>query len=494
MSSRFTFASGDQAEYIENLYQEWLKTPDSVDETWARFFEGFDFGKGVGSGLTDQEGQNHGKVEAYINAFRRLGHLSAHLNPLAEKPKLADDMTPEYHGLSEIGLDEMFKPANFGEEAMSLKDIEDKLLRTYCGSIGADFRDINSIEIVEWLQQKMESCENRPQHSKELRKYILEKLTKAEGFEKFLQKRYLGQKRFSLEGLESLIPMMHVLSNEAANHGGEEVCVGMAHRGRLNVLANYMGKPYDHMLREFEGTEFNPFDIDGDVKYHYGFANESETFSGKSVRIYLAANPSHLEAVNPVVEGFVRSRQEQTGDKERIKILPVLLHGDAAFIGQGLVAETLNLSRLDSYETGGTVHIITNNQIGFTTNPSDSRSCEYASDIAKLVRAPVFHVNADDPDACVWVAQLAMEFRQKFKRDVVIDLVGYRRHGHNEADEPSFTQPIMYKLIKKHESALSKYQKTLDTDKVVTKAESKKMVTDFNDVMQQAYESLKKKS
>ena len=494
MTSRFTFASGDQADYVEQLYKEWQADPSSVEASWSKFFEGFDFGKGAGSGLTDQEGQNHGKVEAYINAFRRLGHLSAHLNPLAEKPALAADMTPEYHGLSDIDLDEMFHPANFGDQAMSLKDIEEKLLRTYCGNIGADFRDINSIEIVEWLQQKMESCENSPKHSTELRKNILENLTKAEGFEKFLQKRYLGQKRFSLEGLEALIPMMHVLSDEAAKLGGEEMCVGMAHRGRLNMLANFMGKPYDHMLREFEGTEFNPFDIDGDVKYHYGFASETKTFSGKDMRLYLAANPSHLEAVNPVVEGFVRSRQEQFADAYRTKTLPVLLHGDAAFIGQGLVAETLNLSRLDAYQTGGTIHIITNNQIGFTTNPFDSRSCEYASDIAKLVRAPVFHVNADDPDACVWVAQLAMEFRQKFKRDVVIDLIGYRKHGHNESDEPAFTQPLMYKVIKKHPSSLTQYQKKLDGEGVVTAADSKKLADEFNGVMQEAYESLKSKT
>ena len=288
--------------------------------------------------------------------------------------------------------------------------------------------------------------------------------------------------------------MMHVISDEVADKGAEEICVGMAHRGRLNILANFMGKPYDHMLREFEGTEFNPFDIDGDVKYHHGFASEQTTFSGKTMRCYLAANPSHLEAVNPVVEGFVRSRQRIKDDVDRSKIVPVLLHGDAAFIGQGLVAETLNLSRLDAYQTGGTIHIITNNQIGFTTNPNDSRSCEYASDIAKLVRAPVFHVNADDPDACVWVAQLASEFRQKFKRDVVIDLVGYRRHGHNESDEPSFTQPLMYKIIKKHPTSLTQYQKTLADEGVVSAADSKKIATDFNQTMQNAYESIKEKT
>lgn len=491
MTSRFSFATGNQAEYIESLYSDWKNDPNSVEGSWAKFFEGFDFGRGEGSGLSQEQAQNHAKVEAFVNAYRRLGHLSAHLNPLEDKPSMSSDMSPEAHGLSAIDRNETFHPANFGDKAMTLSEIEQKLQNTYCSTIGADFRDINDIETVTWLQKRMESVENKPQLSKELRLNVLEHLTKAEGFEKFLHKRYLGQKRFSLEGLESLIPMMHVLADSASLQGGEEICVGMAHRGRLNVLANFMGKPYDHMLREFEGSEFNPFDIDGDVKYHLGFASELNTFSGNKVRLFLAANPSHLEAVNPVVEGFVRSRQRQENDHNRDKILPILLHGDAAFIGQGLVAETLNLSRLTSYQTGGTVHIITNNQVGFTTNPDDSRSCHYASDIAKLVRAPVFHVNADDPDACVWVAQLAMDFRQAFKRDVVIDLIGYRRHGHNESDEPSFTQPLMYKTIKKHPSVLTQYQKTLDQDTVISASDSKKTATDFGKVMQAAFESIK---
>lgn len=493
MTSKFSFASGNQTDYIESMYQDWKKDPSGVDESWAKFFEGFDFGRGEGIGFQDEQAQNHAKVEAFVNAYRRLGHLTAHLNPLDDKPENLADMSREYHGLGSIDGSEKFHPANFGDQAMTLDDIEARLVKTYSSTIGADFRDINNIEIVTWLQQKMESVQNKPKLSNELRMFVYDNLVRAEGFEKFLHKRYLGQKRFSLEGLEALIPMMHVLADQASVHKGEEICVGMAHRGRLNVLANFMGKPYDHMLSEFEGSEFNPFDIDGDVKYHLGFANELETFSNNKMRVYLAANPSHLEAVNPVVEGFVRSRQRQEKDTEREKIIPVLLHGDAAFIGQGLVAETLNLSKLESYDTGGTVHIITNNQVGFTTNPSDSRSCVYASDIAKLVRAPVFHVNADDIDACVWVAQLAMEFRQTFKRDVVIDLIGYRRHGHNEGDEPSFTQPLMYKKIKKHPSSLTQYQKTLESENVRPASELKKAVSDFSDTMQEAYEAIKTK-
>ena len=301
----------------------------------------------------------------------------------------------------------------------------------------------------------------------------------------------MGQKRFSVEGLEALIPLLDVVANEAKNSSVEEVCLGMAHRGRLNVLANFMGKPYELMLKEFEGNELDSYGIDGDVKYHKGFANNIETINGDSLRVYLSPNPSHLEAVNPVVEGFAKARQVMLNDTEQLSVLPILIHGDAAFIGQGLVAETLNLSELESYKTGGTIHIITNNQVGFTTNPDESRSCHYSSDIAKIVRAPVLHVNADDPEAVIWTAQLAVAYRQKFQKDIVVDLIGYRRHGHNETDEPAFTQPLMYQKIKAHTTVFNKYGQQLVSEGIMSDAEVKGSMKDFRATLQSCLERVR---
>jgi 2-oxoglutarate dehydrogenase E1 component len=337
----------------------------------------------------------------------------------------------------------------------------------------------------------MESVRNRPVFNAALKRQIHQQLTFAEGFERFLQDRYLGQKRFSLEGNDSLLPLMRVLMDDGAEHGVEEINLGMAHRGRLNILANFMGKHPEMILKEFEGTEFNPFDIDGDVKYHKGFANEVAANNGKKVRLYLLPNPSHLEAVNPVVEGFCRARQNFTGDADRTRILPILMHGDAAFMGQGVVAETLNLAGLDAYETGGTIHIITNNQVGFTAEPHEARSCTYASEIAKMVRAPVLHVNADDPEAVAWTAKLAIQYRQKFHKDIVIDLIGYRRHGHNETDEPMYTQPLMYKKIKNHPTCLTQYTERLTSEKVMSAEEAKESMKTYRDMLQASMEKVR---
>jgi 2-oxoglutarate dehydrogenase E1 component len=373
---------------------------------------------------------------------------------------------------------------------MTFDEINQMMQDTYCGKIGAEFRDNDNIEFVKWIQEKMESCRNKPKFSKEQKLEILDHLVKAEGFEAFLQARFLGQKRFSLEGSESFMPLLETLTTVGAAHGVEEVVLGMAHRGRLGTLCNFMGKTYEAMIKKFEGSEFNPYQIDGDVKYHMGFASERK-FGGKNVRLYLSPNPSHLEIVNPVVEGFARARQRVTGDKDRKKVMPLQIHGDAAFIGQGLVAETLNLAELSGYTTGGTVHVIINNQVGFTTDPSDSRSCTYSSGIAKILKAPVLHVNADDPEAVIWTAQIAAEYRQKFQKDFVIDLVGYRRHGHNETDEPGFTQPAMYKIIGKHPTVLTQYGEKLVAEGVLTADELKKRQTDFRARLQEAFDLLK---
>ncbi len=388
----------------------------------------------------------------------------------------------------------MFHPSNLADQKdLKLSEITQTLQDTYCSTIGADFREINDVETVLWLQEKMESVRNKPVVSAEKKKRILEKLAEAEGFEKFLQARYLGQKRFSLEGADALVPCFDVLLDRSKDLGVDEVCIGMAHRGRLNVLVNTMGKPIELMLQDFEGKEATPpFDIDGDVKYHQGYASEVDTASGKKIRLHLSSNPSHLEAVNPVVEGFVRARQKILNDPQRSKVLPVLIHGDAAMMGQGIVPETLNLSELEYYTTGGTIHIIINNQVGFTTDPTDSRSCTYCSEIAKVIRAPVLHVNADDPEAVTWVCQLATEYRAKFKKDFVIDLIGYRRHGHNETDEPSFTQPLMYKKIGPHKTCFNLYAEKLKTEGVVSEQEVTNVEKKYRDRMQAAYELVKK--
>lgn len=495
-SPRYSFATATHAAFIEDLYAAFKKDPESVDITWRKFFEGYEFaafgdaGKkpAVGAGTVDDG--TMARVEAYINAYRRLGHLSAHLNPLAPAPSIASDMVPEAHGLAGVDPGRTFKPANLPQQSLTFREIDQLLKDTYCRTIGADYRELNDIAAVTWLQSQMEGCRNRPVLPLPLKKRILHKLTQAEGFEQFLGRRYVGTKRFSLEGADAFIPMLDILAGEAAAQGVEELCLGMAHRGRLNTLVNFMGKSPGLMLKEFEGTEYNPYDIDGDVKYHMGFASEVDTWNGKRIRLYLSPNPSHLEQVNPVVEGFVRARQRLLGDQERRRVIPVLMHGDASFMGQGMVAETLNLSKLAGYTTGGTIHVIINNQIGFTTNPEDSRSTTYSSDIAKIVRAPVLHVNADDPEAVAWCTQLAFAYRQKFGSDIVIDLVGYRRHGHNEGDEPAFTQPVMYRTISSHPTVLKQYGEKLVREGSVTADEVAHEATQYRDIMQTAYDAV----
>ncbi|MGE0171443.1 MAG: 2-oxoglutarate dehydrogenase E1 component [Oligoflexales bacterium] len=493
----FSFASGANATFIDSLYRKYQEDPASVDPSWRYFFKGYDFSSRIGGAVatTGGEGVNkhEARVEAFINLYRRLGHLSADLNPLAPTTELKDFMLPEAHGLGDVDPNQLFHPANLPiTGAVPFSEIKSLLQETYCGKIGADFREINSVEIVTWFQEQMESCRNRPTLPKDTKISILSKLIRAENFEKFLQDRFLGQKRFSAEGLESLIPLLDIVTTEASREKVEEICMGMAHRGRLNVLANYMGKPYELMLKEFEGSDTITHDIDGDVKYHMGFASYVKTFGEEKVRVYLSPNPSHLEAVNPVVEGFARARQRLIHDDERTRLMPILIHGDASFVGQGIVAETLNLSELHAYSTGGTIHIITNNQVGFTTDPEEGRSCDYSSDIAKMVRAPVLHVNADDPEAVAWTAILATAYRQKFHKDVVIDLVGYRRHGHNETDEPSFTQPLMYKIIKSHPSVLKQYEERLVAEGVIEANYVEHKSAEFRDHLQDCLDRVRK--
>ena len=491
--AKFTFSQGDQAQFLDQLYQQYKADKGSVDLSWQKFFEGMDFATGRDFSEGNSEtGHDSALVEAYINAYRKLGHLGAYLNPLDDKPALPQDLAAEFHGLKDIDRLKKFFPVNLAkhEAGFTFDEIDILLKETYCGKIGAEFRDSDNIEFVKWIQDKMEACRNKPMISIERKKFIFENLVRAEGFESFLQARYLGQKRFSIEGVDSLIPFLQGLTETVAKLEVEEICLGMAHRGRLNVLTNYMGKTYELMLKEFEGLEFNPMAIDGDVKYHMGYVNEKK-FNDCNVRLFLCPNPSHLEAVNPVVEGFVRARQRLVGDKNRKKILPILIHGDAAATGQGIVAETYNLSELTGYTTGGTVHIIVNNQVGFTTNPEEGRSCRYSSGLAKFINAPVLHVNADDPEAVIWCAEIAGEYRQKFQKDIVVEITGYRRHGHNETDEPSFTQPIMYKKIAARATVMNLYGQQLIAEKVLTKESFDAMVAEFRARMQSAYDLVK---
>lgn len=492
-STKFSFATATNVSYLEEVYEKFRADPSSVEESWRKFFEGYEFAitQGAGDDAGGGGDQEAAMVEAYINAYRVLGHLSAHLNPLEPKPPIRADMTPEKHGLKNVNPTRKFLAANLpGNTPRTFAEINQLLQETYCGHVGAEFRDNDDIEFVKWIQEKMEGCRNKPQFSKEQKLSILETLVKAEGFEGFLQARYLGQKRFSLEGAESFMPLLETIANISAQAGVEEIAIGMAHRGRLGTLCNFMGKTYEDMFKKFEGGEYNPYQIDGDVKYHLGFASQ-RNFGGKNVKLYLSPNPSHLEIVNPVVEGVVRSRQRALGDIGRKKVLPLLVHGDAAFIGQGLVAETLNLAALSGYCTGGTIHVIINNQVGFTTDPIDSRSCTYSSGIAKILKAPVLHVNADDPEAVAWCATIAAEYRQHWGKDIVIDLVGYRRHGHNETDEPSFTQPLLYKLVAKQQTVLTLYGEKLIAEGVLTADAFKKMQADFRARCQAAHDLVK---
>ena len=427
-----------------------------------------------------------------IRVFRVRGHMNAHFDPLGlEKREPHPELDPATYGFGPGDLDRpIFLNYSLGLETATLRQILEILHKTYCGTIGVEFMHIQDPEEKAWIQERIEGGRNHTDFTVNGKRAILERLTAAEGFEKFLQLKYTGTKRFGLEGGESMIPALEQILKRGGQLGLREVVVGMAHRGRLNVLTNFMGKPFSAVFSEFQGNPSSPEDVQGsgDVKYHLGTSSDRD-FNGNIVHLSLTANPSHLEWVNPVVLGKVRAKQQQRRDLEREQVMGVLIHGDAAFAGQGIVAETLGLSELRGYRTGGTMHFIINNQIGFTTNPTYSRSGVYCSDMAKMVQAPIFHVNGDDPEAVVHVSRIAIEFRQKFKRDVVIDMVCYRRHGHNEGDEPGFTQPIMYKKIRAHATTRELYAKQLVEENVITQAESDQITQDFMKKLEGEFEA-----
>lgn len=466
---KLSYLSASDPETIESLYKTWLEAPDSVEPGWSKFFEGFSFARqqyadGASSPLIPSEFN----VINLINAYRQRGHLFTLTNPVRTRRKYSPTLDIENFGLTQADLPRTFEAGKtIGIGPASLQNIVDHLKTTYCRSVGVEYLYIRNPELVEWLRQRMETSRNLPSFSAEQKQRMLRKLSEAVLFEKFIHKKFPGQKRFSLEGAETLIPALDAVIGTGASLGNEEFVIGMPHRGRLNVLANIMGKSPRDIFTEFQGLEYDDELILGDVKYHLGYTTELVQPGGNSIRLTLSPNPSHLEAVNPVVEGIVKARIDQRYQGNHNKITPILIHGDAAIAGQGIVYEVVQMSDLAGYRTGGTIHIVVNNQIGFTTNYLDARTSTYCTDVGKVVQSPIFHVNGDDVEAVVYTMQLAMEFREKWHRDVFIDLLCYRKYGHNESDEPRFTQPTLYKIIEKHPNPRDIYVTALSEEGVL---------------------------
>jgi 2-oxoglutarate dehydrogenase E1 component len=476
-------ASPQNAAYIEELFEQYRSNPDSVSAEWRSFFAGFEMGLGRSEipGAGDLFSQHAIAVFDLVHSYRELGHHSATLDPLGliarpDHPMLA----PSNFNITDADLDKQVGSGGFkGTTDGTLRDLIAKLRATYCGNIGVEFTNISSAAQREWLEERMESTLNRATFTPQQTRALMFQLTAAEEFEQYLARVFVGAKRFSIEGGDTLVPLLNEVIDHGCAVGGESFIMCMAHRGRLNVLAHVQNKPYEIILGEFAGTNLrNEGDFaDGDVKYHLGYANTRPEPGGKIVKISLLPNPSHLELINPIHQGIVRCKQEWLGDLHRNRVIPIQIHGDAAFIGQGIVAETLNLSELPGWRTGGTIHIIVNNQIGFTTPPDQGRFTPYCTDMAKSIEAPIFHVNGDDPEAVLHCARLAIEFRQKFQCDVIIDMWCYRRHGHNETDEPTYTQPVMYKKIKSHPTTRQLYAQKVIADGRLTQAEHDDMKT-----------------
>ncbi|MCY4779714.1 2-oxoglutarate dehydrogenase E1 component [Sphingobacterium sp. UT-1RO-CII-1] len=493
-----TYLSNADSGYIDSLYQAYKEDPNAVDVSWQKFFEGFDFGQSNSSATTIETPEQALKeinVLNMIHGYRDRGHLFTETNPVRERRRYFPGKELETFGLSEADLNTVFNAGiEVGLGPAKLKDIRQLIEDTYCNSIGAEFRYIRNPEKIKFLQERMESDRNTPSFNIDNKKRILKKLNEAVVFESFLGTKFLGQKRFSLEGSESLIPALDSVIQQGSSLGIEEFVIGMAHRGRLNVLTNIMGKPYETVFSEFEGKMYvaDPeSQFGGDVKYHLGFSSDITSQDGKNIHLSLAPNPSHLETVDGVAEGMVRSKIDMKYAGDSSKIAPILIHGDAAVAAQGIVYETIQMSKLDGYKTGGTIHIVINNQVGFTTNYKDARSSTYCTDIAKVTLSPVFHVNGDDVEALVYAINLAVEYRQKYKTDVFIDLLGYRRYGHNEADEPKFTQPSLYKLIEKHPNTLAIYVKKLIEQGTIDADYAKNLEKDFRSVLQKDLDEAK---
>jgi len=526
-----TFLYGANATFIAELYIRYLADPDSVDASWRGFFAdladqtpailkelaGPDWAPGrsrvIGNGLDTTAGalkaNGHAapvaaagratvldslRAVALVRAYRVQGHLIADLDPLGLARRTEHpDLDPATYGLSEADMERpIFIDGLLGFETATLRQIIAACRATYCGHVGVEYMHIQELEQRRWIQRRIEVPRNQTEFTVEGKRAILERLIVAEGLERFLDKRYTGTKRFGLEGGESLIPALEQVIKRGGQLGVKELVIGMPHRGRLNVLTNMMGKPFAALFSEFQGNAAHPDDVQGsgDVKYHLGTSTDRE-FDGNKMHLSLTANPSHLEVVNPVVLGKVRAKQLQLGDAQRVKVIGLLMHGDAAFAGQGLVSESLELSEITGYRTGGTIHFIVNNQIGFTTSPAAARSGPYPSDLAKSIQAPIFHVNGDDPEAVVHVARIATEYRLQFKKDVVVDMFCYRRHGHNEGDEPAFTQPLMYRAIAAHPTTRDIYARRLAEEGIVSAADAARMAGDFQAYLDSQFQAAK---
>ena len=496
---KFSFLNAAHTSYFADLYDQYLQNPDTVEPSWRAFFQGYDFGSenyGLNGEIVDgvttqipEHVQKEFQVLKLIDGYRMRGHLFTKTNPVRERRAYSPTLDIENFNLTENDLDTVFNAGEIlGLGAKKLRDIITHLKRIYCDSIGVEYMYLRNPKVINWWQKQLNKNDNHPNFSINTKKYILSKLNQAVSFENYLQTKYVGQKRFSLEGGESLIPAIsNVLFYSVEKYGVKECVLGMAHRGRLSTLVNIFRKPLRELFSEFEGKDFEDEDIDGDVKYHLGLTLDKTYQNGKNIKMNLVPNPSHLETVGPVAEGITRAKIDSDYGGDNSKIIPIIVHGDAAIAGQGIVYEVAQMSRLNGYKTGGTIHIVVNNQIGFTTNYLDARSSTYCTDVAKVTLSPVLHVNADDAEAVVHAVEMALEYRMRFKKDVYIDLLGYRKYGHNEGDEPRFTQPKLYKIIAKQDNPFKIYADKLIAENTIDKAYVDNIVSNFKKTLEAGY-------
>ena len=498
---KYSFLNAAHTGYFAQMYDQYLQQPDSVEPSWRAFFQGFDFGvensqEGFSSETetgVPEHLQKEFKVVQLVDGYRKRGHLFTKTNPVRDRRVYSPNLSIENFGLSHADLGVVFNAGDImGIGPSTLADIVAHLERVYCESIGVEYMYIRNQEKLNWIQQRLHVNDNHPKFSQEQKKHILKKLNQAVSFENFLHTKYVGQKRFSLEGGESLIPALDAVVEAAADHGVEEFVMGMAHRGRLNTLTNIFGKSSKDIFNEFDGKDYEEVVFDGDVKYHLGWTSKRTTDTGKKINMNIAPNPSHLETVGAVVEGITRAKLENSFNGDSNKVLPIIVHGDAAIAGQGLPYEIVQMAGLKGYGTGGTIHIVVNNQIGFTTNYLDARTSTYCTDVAKVTLSPVLHVNSDDAEAVVHATLFALDYRMKFGRDVFIDLLGYRKYGHNEGDEPRFTQPQLYKTIAKHQNPRDIYAAQLIAQNIITQADIKQLEIDYKNSLEVDLEDSRK--
>ncbi|MFV0593216.1 MAG: 2-oxoglutarate dehydrogenase E1 component [Draconibacterium sp.] len=494
---KFSSVGNQELEAVEDLYKSYLENPESIDKSWQHFFAGFELAR---KNYTEKPAtvhmENIDKEFAILNlihGYRQRGHLFTKTNPVRARRKYAPTLAIENFGLDQKDMETVFQAGNeIGMGAAKLKDIVAHLENTYCRSVGVEYMYMRNPEVVQWLRERMESSQNSEEYTAEKRLHFFYHLKLAVGFENFIHKKFVGQKRFSLEGAEALIPALDAIIEKGSELGLDEFIIGMAHRGRLNILANILEKPYQNIFKEFYGKEYEDDISQGDVKYHLGYENEVTTDFKKKVKLKLLPNPSHLETVGPMVEGMVRSQIDSAYNSDYDKAAAIIIHGDAAIAAQGVVYETIQMSQLPGYKTGGTIHLVINNQVGFTTPYLEARSSTYSTDVAKVTRSPVFHVNGDDVEALIYTIKLAMEFRQKFHADVFIDILCYRKYGHNEGDEPRFTQPLLYKAIARHKNPRDIYADKLNELGIMTLDESRVQVREFDQFLEGKYKESEK--